>query len=328
MTIRERAVERERTTFPREDGLLYLTEGGTETEVIYRHGHRLREFAMFELMDDPAAVADLEDMYRRYLDVAAKHGFAALMAGFDYRASPDWGRKLGYSPDRLREMQHKCIEFLRDVARPYVDQLPRIALAGCVGPRGDAYSLNRGITADEAEAYHSTQMGTLKECGVDLVWAATINNIPEAVGISRAAASAGLPLNLSFTLAGNHRLRSGPSLKEAIEATDAEAGAAQPDSYGINCSHPVEFEPALEPGDWTRRIRLLRPNASTMDKVSLCRLDHIEEGDPEELGRMMGDLARRYPNADMWGGCCGTWDKHFDRIACHVGKARRESVPA
>ena len=31
---------------------------------------------------------------------------------------------------------------------------------------------------------------------------------------------------------------------------------------------------------------------------------------------------------DIWGGCCGTWDKHFDRIAFHVGKARREAVGA
>ena len=314
--------------FPREDGLIYLAEGGVETEVMYRHGHRLREFAMFELMDDPAAVADMADMYRRYLDVAARHGFAVLMAGFDYRASPDWGEKLGYSPEGLREMQFKCIDFLRDVARPYRDRIPRIAVAGCLGPRGDAYALNREITAEAAEEYHATQMETLRDCGVDIVWAATINNVPEAVGIARAAASAGLPVNVSFTLDSTHRLKSGPSLREAIETTDAQAGPARPDSYGINCSHPLEFEPALEPGDWTRRLRSLRPNAAMMDKVSLCQLGHIEEGDPEELGRMMGDLARRYPDIDIWGGCCGTWDKHFDRIAHHVGEARRAAVPA
>ncbi len=317
-----------RKTFPRKDGLLYLAEGGTETEVMYRHGHQLREFAMFELMDKPEAVTDMKDMYRRYLDVAAKHGFGALMAGFDYRASPDWGEKLGYSTEGLREMQHKCIDFLQDVAAPYRDQLPAVAIAGCVGPRGDAYSLNRKITADSAEEYHTTQMESLKECNVDLVWAATINNIPEAVGISRAAANAGLPVNISFTLDSTHKLKSGPTLKEAIEATDAEAGNAQPDSYGINCSHPLEFQPALEPGGWKLRIRSLRPNAAKMDKVSLCRLGHIEEGNPEELGRLMGDLAHHYPDIDIWGGCCGTWDKHFDRIAHYVREARRETEPA
>ena len=48
----------------------------------------------------------------------------------------------------------------------------------------------------------------------------------------------------------------------------------------------------------------------------------LEEGDPEELGRLMGQLAKRYPHIDVWGGCCGTWDKHFDRIAHYVRAAR------
>ena len=184
--------------------------------------------------------------------------------------------------------------------------------------------MNESITADLSEEYHATQISTLKDCGVDFVWAATINNVPEAVGIARAAASAGLPVNMSFTLDSNHRLKSGPSLKEAIEATDAEAEDAKPDSYGINCSHPVEFDPALEDGAWADRIRLLRPNAAAMDKISLCKLGHIEEGDPEALGKTMGELATRYPKIDIWGGCCGTWDKHFDRIAHYVREARAQ----
>ena len=55
---------------------------------------------------------------------------------------------------------------------------------------------------------------------------------------------------------------------------------------------------------------------------------YIEEGDPVELGEMMGDLARRYPNVDIWGGCCGTWDKHFEEIARSVTEARSGLVPA
>lgn len=307
---------------PARPGLVYLTEGGTETEIMFRYGHELRDFAMFELMDKPAAVADIAGLYRRLLDTIAEHGFAAMIAGFDYRASPDWGEKLGYSRAGLAEMQHRCIDFLREVAAPYRDQLPDIAICGCVGPRGDAYALNRAMTEEEAEEYHAVQIETLRECAVDLVWGATFNNIPEAVGLSRAAARAGLPLNLHFTLTGDHRLRSGPSLREAIVQTDARAGDARPDSYGINCSHPVEFEPALEPGGWTDRIRALRPNAAKMDKIALCKLDHIEEGDPQELATMMADLARRHPRIDIWGGCCGTWDRHIDAIARGLREVR------
>ena len=185
--------------FPDEQpGVLYLTEGGQETELMYKHGHELPEFAMYPLLDDPGAVADLTDMYTRYLEVAAAHEFVALMGGLDYRASPDWASKLGISHEGLAEFQLRSIEFLRDVARPFEGQIPQILIAGMVGPRGDAYGANRTITAEEAEEYHGVQIETLRQAGVDLVSAMTFNNVPEAVGVARAAAKAGLPLSLSF----------------------------------------------------------------------------------------------------------------------------------
>ena len=303
---------------PQRDNVLYLTEGGQETEIQYRHGHDLPEFAMYPLLDDADAMADLTAMYSRVLDVAAEHGFAAMISGLDYRASPDWGEKLGYSRERLADALEQSIAFLRAVARPYEGRVPEILIGGMLGPRGDAYSLNQTITADEAEDYHSFQLEALKRAEVDFVSAVTFNNVPEAVGVARAAARIGLPLSISFTLDSNHRLKSGPSLKEAIEIVDAEAGDARPDFYGINCSHPLEFEPALESGDWILRIRSLRPNASAKDKVDLCQLGHIEDGDPVDLGRRIGALAQRYPHIDIFGGCCGTWAPHLDEMARNI----------
>lgn len=294
----------------------YLTEGGQETELMYVHGHELPEFAMYPLLDDPRAVADLEDMYTRYLEVAARHGLVPLMGGLDYRASPDWASKLGISPERLAELQLRSIDFLRDVARPFGDRLPRILVAGMVGPRGDAYGRDHAITADEAEAYHATQLATLRRAEVDLVSAMTFNNVPEAVGVARAAAAAGLPLCVSFMVDPAGRLTTGPTLREAIEAVDAQAGGARPDFYGINCSHPAEFDPALVPGGpWLERVRSLRPNAVLADKQKLCAIGHLEAGDPEALGAHMGALAQRLPHVDVWGGCCGTWDAHLDAVA-------------
>ncbi|MDF7774740.1 homocysteine S-methyltransferase family protein [Sphingomonas sp. AOB5] len=303
---------------PQQPGVFYLTEGGQETEIQYRHGHDLPEFAMYPLLDNPAAMADLKAMYSRVLDVAAEHGFVPMLSGLDYRGSPDWGDKLGYSREGLADAVARGIGFLRDVAAPYRGQISDILIGGQVGPRGDAYSLNRTITADEAEEYHSFQLEVHKRAGVDFVWAATFNNIPEALGVARAAARTGLPLGISFMLDGDHRLKSGPSLKEAIEAVDAQAGDARPDFYGINCSHPIEFEPALEPGDWIARVRSLRPNASAKDKIELCTIGHLEEGDPVDLGQRIGALARRYPHMDMFGGCCGTRATHLDQIARNV----------
>jgi S-methylmethionine-dependent homocysteine/selenocysteine methylase len=266
-------------------------------------------------------------MYGRYLDTAARHGFGVIVGGLDYRASPDWASLLGYSPEALAEMQLRAIDFLREIAGPYAGQVPALMYAGIVGPRGDAYETNETITAEEAEEYHGVQLATLARAGVDLVEAMTFNGVPEVIGLSRAAARAGLPLSVSFTLDhASLRLASGPTLKDAIETIDTQTGDDRPTFYGINCSHPLEFMPAIEPGTWFERVRVLRPNAAMMDKISLCTLGHLESGDPAQLGQLMGALAREHPHIDMWGGCCGTWDTHLDEIARNVSAARAIAV--
>lgn len=305
---------------PRPDRL-FLTEGGIETEIMYKWGFELPHFAMYPLLGNPEAMSAMRAMYRRYLDVAAARGMAALMGGLDYRASPDWGALLGYSPAGLAEANHQSIAFLRELAREYVEDIPGILIQGFVGPRGDAYQLNRTITENEAEDYHAVQLSTLKEADVDLAWAFTFNNVLEAVGVARAASRIGVPLAISFTVDGTGKLSSGPTLKEAVETVDARTNSA-PVFYAINCSHPVEFEPALTPGDWIQRVRAIRPNASKMEKIALCKLGHLEEGDPVELGRSMGELTRRYPHMDIWGGCCGTGDVHLNEIAKNVRDAK------
>jgi homocysteine S-methyltransferase len=314
--------------FPKQQpGLNYLTEGGQETEILYKYGFELPHFAMFPLLDNPRAMTELRGMYGRYLDTAAQHGFGVVIGGLDYRASPDWASLLGYRGEALAQMQIRAIDFLRDVARPYHGQVPAVLYAGIVGPRGDAYELNRTITAQEAEQYHSEQLATLARAGVDLIEAMTFNSVDEVIGLSRAASQVGLPLSVSFTLDhSTSRLLSGPTLKEAIETVDAQTGDDRPAFYGINCSHPLEFMPAIEPGSWFERVRVLRPNAAMMDKISLCTLGHLESGDPAQLGELMGGLARQYPHIDMWGGCCGTWDAHLDEIARNV-HAARNTVP-
>ena len=305
-------------SFPRrQEGRVYLSEGGTETEFMYKHGFELPHFAMFPLLDNPKAVSKMREMFRSYLEVAAKHKTCALMGGLDYRASPDWGEMLGYSPAGLADANLQSIEFLREIADEYSSRIPETLIQGLIGPRGDAYERNETITESEAEDYHAVQLETLKKADVDLALAITFNNIPESVGVARAAARIGVPLAISLTLDSNSKLSSGQSLVEAITTIDKRTDQS-PEFYAINCSHPFEFEPAMEPGDWVKRVRGVRPNASKMDKMALCQIGHLEDGDPVELGVLCGDLARRYPHMDVWGGCCGTWSNHLNEIAKNV----------
>jgi S-methylmethionine-dependent homocysteine/selenocysteine methylase len=300
----------------------FITHGGMETEIMFRYGHHLPEFSMYPLLDDAAAIGDMRTVFNGYFEAAATKGCGIFVCGLDYRASPDWAEKIGYAHKELRDYQIRSIDFLRNCARPFRERIPDIVISGTIGPRGDAYGTGGTITAEEAEDYPAVQLDNLKAADADYALAATFNNIPEAVGVSRAAKALGVPLAVSFTLTTEHVLRSGPTLRKAIEETDRLAGRDAPEFYTVNCSHPVEFEPALEHGAWVQRIRGFMPNAAKMDKIALCKLGHLEEGDPVELGQMMGDLARRYPHMDIFGGCCGTCQRHLEIIAENVAMAR------
>ena len=311
-------------------GTHYLTEGGFETELMYLHGLSLPQFATFPLLREPAARKTMLDVYRRMLGVAAAHGMVPLFGSFDYRASPDWGALLGYDQPALSAAIADGIHALRGVIAECAE-VPKGYVAGYIGPRGDAYSRGARITATEAEDYHAPQIAAQRAAGADLSWAVTFNNVPEAVGVVRAARSAGMPIAVSFTLNGTARLSTGPAVHDAISEVDAETGGG-PEFYTLNCSHPDEFEPALVPGEWMHRVRGFRPNAVRMDKLALCKLGHLEDGDPVELGRQMGGLARRFPHLDIWGGCCGTDHRHAAEICrclpVHRNSAATADVPA
>lgn len=312
---------------PRREGLDYLTEGGIETEIMYRWGYDLPHFAMFPLLEKADARATIRGMYRRWLDVAARRGMGALIGGFDYRASPDWGARLGYSPAGLAEANLGAIDFLAALRREYDGQIAEAKLVGYVGPRGDAYRLNGEMSVEAAEDYHAVQLETLRRSSADLAWAVTFNDPVEAVGVVRAAKRVGMPLAMSFSLGSDSRLASGLTLAEAVTRVDAETGGYV-SFFALNCSHPQEFAPALTPGAWSQRLRCIRPNAAKMDKIALCKLGRLEEGDPDELGRLMGEVARRYPQMDVWGGCCGTSHVHLDRIAAALAEVRAAREPA
>ncbi len=313
---------------PRLKDKFYLTEGGSETEILCKWGYELPEFAMFPLLDDEEASKCIHSMFQRYFDVAEAFDTGLLVMAHDYRASPDWAAKLGYSLEDLAQYQQRTIAFLTGMRAEYQDRVSDVYVAGCIGPRGDAYGTGGNISATEAEDYHSVQLSTLEKTDADMAIATTFNNVPETVGVIRAARNIGVPIGVSLTLTPEARLRSGPTLKEAVETIDEQTDGAAA-WMGTNCAHPVEFEPALsEAGAWTRRLRYIRPNASKMEKMALCKLGYLEDGDPVELGCQMGDVARRFPHADIVGGCCGTDERHLGEIAKNMNQVLAQKALA
>lgn len=308
---------------PQLQGRAMTCGGGFETWLQYVDGFTLRHFCAFELLNDERGVACLSDYHRKLVEAAVENGFGVINEGLHYRASRDWGELIGYSREGLEEINIRGIEFYKDFAREYESPETPMLVGGVIGPRGDAYNVGRTPNAAEAEDYHSEQVLTFKKAGADLVSALTFSSIEEAIGLARAAKAAEMPVVISFFVARGGRLKFGETLEDAIAAVDAATDSA-PAYYMINCTHPTEFVLGLTEGDWSQRLGGFMPNAVAMETLDLCKLGHLEDGDPEELGGQMASLARRFPHINVWGGCCGTDGRHISQITKQVGNIRKQ----
>jgi S-methylmethionine-dependent homocysteine/selenocysteine methylase len=313
-----------RTHLPQLDGGLYLTDGGIETTLIFHDGLELPHFAAFHLLKDEAGTAALRRYFARYAGIARANGTGFVLESPTWRASADWGARLGYSPAALAEANAQAIALMHDVRRAFqADGGAPFVVSGCVGPRGDGYDPGAAMSPDEAQAYHAGQIGTFAATEADMVTAITMTNASEAIGVARAAMAAGMPVALSFTVETDGRLPTGQSLKEAIAEVDEATGGA-PAYYMINCAHPTHFAATLAgKGAWLGRIRGIRANASKRSHAELNEAPDLDAGDPVELGGEYRALVRRLPQINVLGGCCGTDHRHIERIcaACNTRAA-------
>lgn len=315
---------RYRHHLPQLDGGLFLTDGGLETTLIFHDGFELPMFAAFKLVESARGRAALARYFDRYVPLALGHGAGFILESPTWRASPDWAARMGIGRDQLAAMNRELIALMAEIRSRYATQASPIVISGCVGPRGDGYDAGRTMRAEEAEAYHGWQVRILADTAVDLVSAITMTNVPEAIGIARAARAAGLPSVISFTLETDGRLPAGDELGAAIEAVDAATGAA-PAYYMINCAHPTHFAHVLDAdAAWTRRLLGLRANASRKSHAELDNATELDSGDPDELGHAYAEMRRRLPQLRVLGGCCGTDHRHVAAIgaACALGAAK------
>jgi len=297
-------------TLPQLSGSVFIADGGMETTLIFRDGFDLPHFAAFTLLDDERGRAGLRAYYEPYLQVAREHGVGVVLDTPTWRANPDWGALLGYSPEQLDDVNRRAVGLLDELRGSDANVL----ISGCVGPRGDGYVADELMSADEAERYHSRQIGTFGGSGADLVSAITMTYAEEAIGVARAAAAAGVPVVLSFTVETDGRLPSGQPLREAVEQADAET-AGSVAYFMVNCAHPTHFDDVLA-GDepWVKRVRGLRPNASTKSHAELDEAEELDAGDPVDLAARLGELRRRLPALTVVGGCCGTDERHIGEM--------------
>ncbi len=303
-----------RNRLPQFADRLFATDAGLETELIFHDGRDLPHFAAFDLLKDDAGYERLRAYYARYAEIALAQGLGLVLETPTWRASPDWGERLGYDAVALADANRKAVSLLLEIRAAFETPTTPVVASGNLGPRGDGYRADTRMSVAEARDYHAWQIATFAATDADLVSVFTMNYAEEAIGVAAAARDHAMPAVISFTLETDGRLPSGQDLGSAIEATDA-ATDGHPAYYMINCAHPTHFTHALRAGGaWRERVRGVRANASRRSHAELDASTDLDDGNPDELGAQYRALRPLLPRLAVVGGCCGTDHRHVGSI--------------
>jgi homocysteine S-methyltransferase len=301
-----------RSAMPQLEGGIFLSYCGMETDLIFNRGVDLPGFASYPLLATEEGCQTLRGYYGQLIEMARQKDVGVFLESVTWVANRDRGAAIGYRPKTLKEFNIAAIDLIAQVREEEGD-LPTL-LSAQMGPRGDGYAPTERMTADEAETYHAEQMETISQTEADLVSAFTLCYPEEAIGIVRAGERFDMPVAIAFTIETDGCLPTGIPLKEAIETVDdaTEGGAAY---FLINCAHPDHFSGVLADERWMQRLLGVVANASRCSHAELDEAEELDDGDPEELGELIGALRKKFPHFTVVGGCCGTDMRHMRRIA-------------
>ena len=151
---------------PQLGGKVFLTDGGIETTLIFHEGLELPHFAAFHLFQSDAGVEALRRYYTRHASIARERGLGFILESATWRASADWGARLGYPPEALADVNRRAIDLLHELRRELETDRSPMVISGCVGPRGDGDKADAVMTPEAARPITRTR----SRCSRGLAW--------------------------------------------------------------------------------------------------------------------------------------------------------------
>lgn len=253
----------------------------------------------------------LRELWLGYMDIAAAAKLPFIATTPTRRANRDRVAASRYGEEILADN----LAFLRSVQQGRAQE---VCCGGLMGCRGDAYTGEGALDAKAAHAFHAWQAERLSRAGADFLYAGIMPTLPEALGMVRAMEDTGLPYLISFTVRRDGRLIDGTPILRAVETID-EAVNRPPVCYMANCVHPAIVRRALlqpcNAGELLRRrFQDVQGNTSPLPFDQLDGALELKSAPPEEFARDMLRL-REVCGMRIFGGCCGTDDRHMRAVA-------------
>lgn len=248
-------------------------------------------------------------LYQGYIDIAVAAKKPFLMCTPTWRANHARVTQTNAASSINIDAAH----FLQELRETNTAWRDNIKIGGMIGCKNDCYKPEEGLSVEDAQRFHTWQLGQLKRGGVDFLIAETLPGLDEAIGIARAMASTGLPYIISFVISRTGCVLDGTTLETAIRTIDAASGE-KPLGFMVNCAYPSFLCADSQPTGVFDRLIGYQANASSLDHCELDGADQLHREGTAEWGELMLTLNRRY-GVKILGGCCGTGNDHLSYIA-------------
>lgn len=280
---------------------MIVLDGGLATELEAR-GHDLSDelWSARLLAEDPGAIVEAHlAFFRAGARIATTASYQATYEGFAAR---------GLDARATTELLHRSVALAREAATRAGG--PRW-VAASVGPYGalladgSEYRGRYGLSVAELKAFHRPRLAALAEAGPDLLALETVPDVDEAVAMLEAANGLGVPLWLSYTVAGE-RTRAGQPLEEAFAVA---AGRDDVFAIGVNC---------CDPADAARAVPIAR---AVSGKLVVAYPNSGEDWDSAHR-RWIGQsryAVELVQDADLAGGCCRVSPATIEALAASNG---------
>ncbi|MEU1804743.1 homocysteine S-methyltransferase [Streptomyces sp. NPDC019937] len=260
------------------------------------------------LADDPGQIEAAHAAYvRAGARVLITSSYQATYEGFAHR---------GVAREDATALLGRSVELARGAAGQAAGQAAPVWVAASVGPYGamladgSEYRGRYGLSVAELERFHRPRIEALVAAGPDVLALETVPDADEAAAMLRAVEGCGVPVWLSYSIAGE-TTRAGQPLREAFALA---AGNEQVIAVGVNC---------CEPGDADRAVEIA---AEATGKPVVVYPNSGEEWDAAARswrGRSTFDPARvkawRDAGARLIGGCCRVGPDRIAELAGVVG---------
>ena len=251
-------------------------------------------------------------LYQKYIDIAVDADMPFLMCTPTWRTNQTRVNETGIQAS----INIDAADFLQGIRDAQSSDKENIKIGGMIGCKNDCYKPKEGLSAHEAEQFHTWQIEQLKQGGVDFLIAETLPAVEEAVGIARALERSGLPYFMSFVISRDGFVLDGTPLYDAIRMIDVSTGrnnGGQPLGFMVNCAYPSFLNPATQPPELFKRLVGYLANASSMDHCDLDGAAELLMENVSDWGDLMTELNGVY-GVKVLGGCCGTNEQHLQYL--------------